>query len=117
MDRGGRHLVWDPEGVWQDEEVRRICDDLGLIPAQDPLLASRAAGKIFYFRLKTKTRGRAAYGPDDFYRIVDAVDAGEDAPGRVGFVIWNTLRPDQDAKRFRDWLLRTKAPSHPCRQG
>jgi len=109
MERNGRHLVWDPEGVWQDEEVRRICHELGLIPAQDPLLASPEAGEVFYFRMKPKTRGRGAYGPDDFYRILEAVEAGGDAPGRRGYVIWNTGQPDRDAKRFQDWLRRTLA--------
>jgi len=109
LERGGRHLIWDPEGVWQDEEISSVCDDLGLIPAQDPLLASSSAGKPFYFRVKPKTRGRGAFRSDDFHRILESAEAGDDGHPREGFVIWDTPQADRDAKHFQDWLRRILA--------
>jgi uncharacterized protein YecE (DUF72 family) len=108
LDRGNRRLVWDPEGVWQEDEVAALCRDLDLIPAQDPLLHSLPPGRDFYFRLKTKTRGRGGYGSDDFYRILEKAESGGDGEeDREGFVIWNTPKPDRDAKNFQAWVART----------
>jgi len=109
LERGPWKLVWDPEGVWLEEEVAALCHDLGLIPAQDPLITTLPAGPDFYFRMKTKTRGRGEYGPDDFYRMVDTAGEGamDEEDDRDRIVIWNTPHPDRDAKNFRAWLHRT----------
>jgi uncharacterized protein YecE (DUF72 family) len=106
MERGPWKLVWDPEGVWEEDEVAAICGDLGLIPVQDPLLTTMPAGRDFYFRMKTKTRGRGQYGPDDFYRVLEKAEEGEDGQDRERIVIWNTPHPDRAAKKFRSWIQR-----------
>jgi len=105
--RGGWHLVWDPEGVWNEREVAARCADLGLVPAQDPLLSAIEPGPAFYFRMKTKVRGRGVYGPDDFHRILETAGETDGEDRREGFVIWDTTpRPDRDAGRFQGWLRR-----------
>ena len=107
LDRGMRHLVWDPEGIWEEKEVEKICDDLGLIPAQDPVMSKIDSKQNFYFRMKTKTRGRGEYDSDDFYTILDRVEQDENRGEGEGFVIWNTAKADRDAKQFQSWIRKS----------
>jgi uncharacterized protein YecE (DUF72 family) len=52
-ERDGRWLVWQPQGVWSDDEVQRICADLDLVPAQThiSLEGGPGPGARAYFRL------------------------------------------------------------------
>lgn len=103
IDRGGSHLVWDPEGVWEEEEVSAICKDLGLIPAADPLISQGGFTGTFYFRLHPKTRGQEAYTPDDFHRIFWKVKE-EERGAQDGFLIWNGPKAARDAESFQTWM-------------
>ena len=106
IERGDYHLVWEPEGIWQEEEIAAICSDLNLIPAVDPLVSGIDVGEVFYFRFLGKTRTRGDYSQDDFYRICQEVEAGGEGSGREGFLIWKTRTPVRDARSFRKWLAR-----------
>jgi len=104
IDRGdGRHLVWEPGGGWEEEEVSALCKDLGLIPARDPMINQGRFSGTFYYRLQPKTRGRGIYTQDDFHRIFLEAE-GEEAEGREGFLIWNGPKAARDAQSFQTWL-------------
>ncbi len=104
IQRGKCHLVWEPEGIWEEEEIKAICSDLDLVPAVDPLVSGIAAGEVFYFRFLGKTRTRGDYSYDDFFSICQDVEASEDGIGREGFFIWKTRAAVHDGRRFRKWL-------------
>jgi len=103
LPRGREHLVWQPEGMWEEEEVASLCKELELIPAMDPLVSSLSPGKVFYFRFPTRTRVRGRYTEDDFFRIVQALEAKKRA-GKEGFFIWSAPDGWLDARRFQSWL-------------
>lgn len=102
IERGPSHLVWEPDGVWEDEETEALCSECGLIPASDPLISKPCPGEIFYFRMREKTRGRGAYTEDDFFQIYSRALA-DCHQGGEGFFIWQTPDPARDAKRFVKW--------------
>jgi uncharacterized protein YecE (DUF72 family) len=102
IERGPCHLVWDPEGMWEDEEIEALCRECDLIPAIDPLLGRPCSGETFYFRMQEKTRGRGAHTEDDFFQIRGRALAGFD-PGGEGFFIWQTPDAAGDARRFVKW--------------
>jgi uncharacterized protein YecE (DUF72 family) len=102
IERGPFHLVWEPDGVWDDEETEALCGQCGLIPAIDPLMSMPCSGEIFYFRMREKSRGRGAYTEEDFFQIHGQAMAGCDQ-GREGFFIWQTPDAARDAQRFAKW--------------
>jgi len=106
VERGSYCLAWEPEGMWEDEEIKALCREFGLITAIDPLISKSSPGDIFYFRIKEKTRSRGAHGEDDFLQIQGRAEAGGERV-REGFFIWNTQDAARDAHRFRKWCGNT----------
>ncbi len=103
IQRGPYHLIWEPDGIWEEEETGRLCRECGLVAAVDPLLSRPLSGEAFYFRMREKTRSRGAYTEDDFFRIRSAIPtAGEQ--GGEAFFVWHTPDAARDAYRFSKWL-------------
>jgi uncharacterized protein YecE (DUF72 family) len=102
IERGPLHLVWEPAGVWEDEETEALAGECGLIVAVDPLIRKPCAGNVFYCRIRDKTRGRGAHTEDDFFLIHER-GATSDEEIEEGFCIWNTQNAAQDAHRFLAW--------------
>lgn len=50
--RKGAALVWRPRARWEAGMLQRVCGDLGLTLAVDPLLVDKTPGPIQYFRLE-----------------------------------------------------------------
>ena len=63
IERDGRHLVWQPQGVWSPERVGRLCDEYELFAAADPFSQKRHAARA-YLRLAA-----AHYSDDQLLRI------------------------------------------------
>jgi uncharacterized protein YecE (DUF72 family) len=51
VKRDGLTLIWEPRGEWKDEEIRSLCEELGLIHCVDPLKARPLHGRLRYYRL------------------------------------------------------------------
>ncbi|MDD9965735.1 MAG: DUF72 domain-containing protein [Myxococcales bacterium] len=49
----GRHYVWAPQGLWEEEESAQLAERLGLVRAFDPLFEQRPPGSVVYARLQT----------------------------------------------------------------
>ncbi|MCX5788745.1 MAG: DUF72 domain-containing protein [Elusimicrobia bacterium] len=58
VDRKGMLLAWEPSRGWESALVRRICSQLRLVHAVDPLLQEPLAGAVNYFRLAGGGPGR-----------------------------------------------------------
>jgi uncharacterized protein YecE (DUF72 family) len=100
VERGPCHLVWEPDGMWQEPETGDLCEECGLILSVDPLVSKPVPGRAFYFRMREKTRGRDVYTEDDFSEICGlASDAQEE--GGDGFFVWQTPDAARDAMRFQ----------------
>lgn len=102
VERGSLHLVWEPDGLWEEEETEALRSRCGLVAGIDPLISESRSGEVFYFRIRDKTRSRGAFTDDDFFQIHRRAVAGE-AQGREGFFIWQTRDAARDAKGFSAW--------------
>ena len=102
VERGPLHLVWEPDGLWEEEETEALCSRCGLVAGIDPLIRESRSGEVFYFRIREKTRSRGAFTEDDFFQIRCRAVAGE-AQEREGFFIWQTRDAARDAKGFSNW--------------
>jgi len=98
--REGARFVWEPRGEsWRPEMIRRVCRDLELIHAVDPMVAEPQAGAALYFRL----HGRHAGGKIDFahgYTDAELRHLIERCGGRSAYVFFNNAPMWQDARRF-----------------
>jgi uncharacterized protein YecE (DUF72 family) len=88
--------VWEPRGEWKAEEVRELCEELGLVHGVDPFHQSPVAGSFGYFRL----HGRTGY----HYRYRD--QELEQLQGMAGkhtscYVLFNNTSMLEDARRFQ----------------
>ena len=103
IERGPYRLIWEPDGIWEEQETEALCRECGLVAAVDPLLSRPFSGDAFYFRMREKTRGRGAYTEDDFFDIRSRAPAADEQGGE-GFFVWQTPDAARDASRFMKWL-------------
>ncbi len=102
--RGRFALVWQPRGEWDGKLVRKVCGDLELLRARDPLDHFSTDGahplaaprrEVNYFRLRGGTAG--AYGPGELAEVRRACG---DAPSYVYFL--NRMNSLKDACRLME---------------
>ncbi|MBI4375726.1 MAG: DUF72 domain-containing protein [Elusimicrobia bacterium] len=66
--RGAAAWVWQAQGTWELRLLSKVCGDLGLIRASDPLAAEYPSfGRLNYFRLSRPPEG--GFNPEHFRRI------------------------------------------------
>jgi uncharacterized protein YecE (DUF72 family) len=54
-------LVWEPRGEWKAEEVRELCEELGLVHGVDPFQQMPVTAGAGYFRLHGRSGFRHQY--------------------------------------------------------
>jgi len=100
--RGRAVWAWEPRGAsWDDELVRRVCRDLRLTHAVDPLARAPVTGGARYFRLHGRIEGRRidyghAYSDAELRELAARCEGKEPA-----FVFFNNRDMWKDALRFR----------------
>lgn len=105
IDRGDFRLVWDPQGLWSEQEVEDLCARLDLTPAVDPFVKLPPPGPFFFCRMpKPKQRRSGRYGEDDFSRIFDRLVGEASLEDTPGMFMFDTPSAPKDALRFRRWL-------------
>jgi uncharacterized protein YecE (DUF72 family) len=98
IERGDHELYWEPRGKdWTGEQVKAICDDLGLFHALDPFVSQTVTPSKTYYRLHGKTGWRYVYTDDELRQLVDMM------PNKGSAVVFfNNIRMREDALRFRE---------------
>ena len=99
IDRSSFRFAWEPGGVWEEDDVDRLCAELDLVRCVDPLISATAEGTARYFRLHGRRGFRQRYGEDDFYRLLDFCEGP--APT---FVLFNNVSMFDDARAFQRFL-------------
>jgi uncharacterized protein YecE (DUF72 family) len=88
--------VWEPRGQWEAEEVRELCEELGLVHGVDPFQQSPVAGPFGYFRLHGRTGYRYRYSDQELVQLREM--AGKHASC---YVLFNNISMLEDARRFQ----------------
>jgi uncharacterized protein YecE (DUF72 family) len=88
--------VWEPRGEWEAEEVRELCEELGLVHGVDPFQQSPVAGPFGYFRLHGRTGYRYRYSDQELEQLREM--AGKHASC---YVLFNNISMLEDARRFQ----------------
>lgn len=95
MDRGELNLCWEPRGPWDDDVVRKICDELGLWHVVDPFVARTVTPDRCYYRLHGIGGWRYKYEEGELEELVSLLP-----PDRLGYVFFNNNEMTDDAMRF-----------------
>ncbi|MBM3301772.1 MAG: DUF72 domain-containing protein, partial [Deltaproteobacteria bacterium] len=98
IDRGRFAFAWEPRGVWPDELVLRLCEDLRLIHCVDPFQNEALIGDVDYFRLHGIGDYQYTYTDDELMELKKKVGR------KPAYVMFNNNTMKQDALRFMDLL-------------
>ncbi|MEA3490213.1 MAG: DUF72 domain-containing protein [Candidatus Omnitrophota bacterium] len=99
-------LVWEPRGAWQNNEVRRLCGELGLVHCVDPFAGGALEGDIRYFRLHGIGGYRYRYKGWDLKRLRDFCEnEAKKIKKKPVYVFFNNFSMMTDALRFK-WIVK-----------
>jgi len=93
----GRHYVWAAQGAWEPEEAQRVCDELGLCRAFDPLESRASASAVVYATLRALGH-RAGFS---YASLADAVTRTLEHGPEEAFISVDAERAFDIARRLR----------------
>jgi len=83
-------LVWEPVGIWEDDEAAALAAEAGFVIAVDPLRTPPPPGAAAFCRMAGPTGVRGRYDELDFEEVLDLVAEHDrslvvfDYPGALG---------------------------------
>ena len=92
-------FIWEPRGDWDEEEIRAICEELGLLHCVDPLRKAPLSAGIRYFRLHGLSGYRYRYTDEDLLELKMKWSGGE-----ATYFMFNNTSMMEDAHRFEEML-------------
>ena len=105
IDRMDFRFAWEPRGVWPEELVLQVCEELQVIHCVDPFKNKPQYGEFQYFRLHGIT------GYDYRYTDVDLQGLRKWVDKRPTYLLFNNNWMKDDALRFID-LVQTEKRGH-----
>ncbi len=95
IPRDSMALAWEPRGLWPQELVGALCQELDLIHCVDPFRGLPVWGDMNYFRLHGITGYGYSFTQEDLKRLLFWCQ------GKTTWVLFNNLNMAKDAARFQ----------------
>jgi uncharacterized protein YecE (DUF72 family) len=95
LKRDATYLAWEPRGLWENEDARRLAQKLEVLLVVDPLRDTPPEGPVFYGRLRALGETRS-FGATALERVVGTIGARRDA-----YVVIETPSALAECKRLR----------------
>lgn len=95
LRRDATLLAWEPKGLWETEDARRLAYELDVLLVVDPLRDPPPGGAVFYGRLRALGETRS-FGAAALERVVAAIGERRDA-----YVVIETPSALAECKRLR----------------
>ncbi len=95
LKRDATYVAWEPRGLWETEDARRLAHQLDVLLVVDPLRDPPPEGPIFYGRLRALGETRS-FGTTALERVVTAIGVRRDA-----YVVIETQSALAECKRLR----------------
>ncbi|UCD71580.1 MAG: DUF72 domain-containing protein [Syntrophobacterales bacterium] len=99
IDRKDFTFIWEPRGNWEGEEIRAICDEVGVVHCVDPLREAAVSGGIHYFRLHGLRGYRYRYANEDLLAL-----KARWRMGKTIYFMFNNIPLMKIAYRFEELL-------------
>ena len=97
IERGKFNFVWEPRGDWNEESVRRICEEYDLWHVVDPFAEKTVTPQKCYYRLHGRGGWRYEYEADELEDL--AAMMPENKPS---YIFFNNIRMTEDAIKFQE---------------
>jgi uncharacterized protein YecE (DUF72 family) len=96
--RSGERLtyIWEPRGEWKPEEIRELCEELGLVHAVDPFQRQAATAGLGYFRLHGRSGYRYRFADADLEQLLVMARSHTHC-----YILFNNISMLKDARRFQ----------------
>ncbi len=95
LKRDATFVAWEPRGVWETDDARRVARALDVLLVVDPFRDPVPEGPVFYGRLRALGETRS-FGTTALERVVLAIGARRDA-----YVVIETQSALAECKRLR----------------
>jgi len=95
LKRDATFVAWEPRGLWEIEDARKLAQKLDLLLVVDPLRDPAPEGPVFYGRLRALGETRS-FGTAALERVVETIGARRDA-----YVVIETQSALAECKRLR----------------
>ncbi len=99
IERKDFTFVWEPRGNWDGGEIRKICDEVGLLHCVDPLREAPISGGIRYFRLHGLRGYHYRYTTEDLLELKARWGREKNI-----YYMFNNTSMMEDAHRFEELL-------------
>ncbi len=90
-------FAWEPRGGWNEETIKSLCEDLGLIHCVDPLVNKSLHGKPKYYRLHGGKGYKHKYTDAELQKAAKIISS-------ECYVLFNNMYMFEDALRFKELL-------------
>jgi len=98
IDRAGLRFAWEPRGVWPEELVLRLREELQFIHCVDPFKNKPLFGDIQFFRLHGITGYAYRYTDRDLLQLKEWAET------KPTYVLFNNNWMKDDALRFMELI-------------
>jgi uncharacterized protein YecE (DUF72 family) len=105
IKRDATYVAWEPRGLWENEDARKLAQKLDVLLVVDPLRDAPAEGPVFYGRLRALGETRS-FGATALERVVATVGARRDA-----YVVIETASALAECKRLRQLAQTQHSPA------
>ena len=99
VERNGLDFAWEPRGDWDDQTIKRLCDQLNLRHAVDPFSRQTVTPEKCYYRMHGRGGFRYKYEEDELAEFAEMLPEKE-----TSYVFFNNRYMLEDALLFRQIL-------------
>ncbi len=102
IERGKLNFVWEPRGDWNEEIVRRICEEYDLWHVVDPFAAKTVTPEKYYYRLHGRGGWRYEYEAEELEELAEMMPKD-----KTSYIFFNNIRMTEDAVKFQEIIKET----------
>jgi len=88
---------WEPRGKWNNETIREIAMDFGIVHVVDPFKEQSTYGEFKYYRLHGKNNYSYNYTIDDLYYLKKITNEND-------YVMFNNTHMCENARTFKEMV-------------
>lgn len=99
IERGKFNFVWEPRGDWDENIVKRICEEYNLWHVVDPFAAQTVTPEKCYYRLHGRGGWRYEYEADELEDLAALLPKN-----KLSYIFFNNIRMTEDAVKFQEMV-------------
>lgn len=99
IERKEFNFVWEPRGDWDENIVKRICEEYNLWHVVDPFAAQTVTPEKCYYRLHGRGGWRYEYEADELEDLAALLPKN-----KLSYIFFSNIRMTEDAVKFQEMV-------------